>query len=737
MTAVGEQAPAGRRWGATLVALVGCASALAWSETFDAAATLPLVVAAVAPALVAIVAGGGRSLAASGAVSTLALLGLLTFVADQPMPSAVLVSLAHSWDRILTTTLDVPVDDGRLVGPVACVWVATAAGTEMALRLRRRPAAAVLPPLGALVVALPFGAAPATGVTWLATGALSLSLAFVAGVSSVPAAGGTVVRSREGTGLQGRLPRLPSRRAAGGVVLIVVTATAGLAAASLIPSPRDDPWDPRAARRPPMSAVAAIDPLSMLAGWALDPDDTVLFTATSVGDRRGEPDRWQLAVVDTYDPASGWSSHAGYVAVGTRVPAAPPEYGPVSSQVVEHDITIAGLAGAWLPTAGRPTAVGGLDAYADPATATLVTPAGLSTGLRYDLTSSPGRASGCTDQDVAAAPDGPAAPVPAELVEYSEAVTREAATACARARALEDYLNGDDFEFDADARSGTNLERIVELLQPGGDPGLGTSEQFATAYALLARAEGLDSRVVVGFRPRDVEAGVTRVHASDALAWPEVRFEGIGWVPFDPTPGEGDAAPKPEATAPESSATTTTSAPGGDEGEAPPTTTAVDDPDGKSRVGGRQGESAGAARTVVGGVALLAAGLAVAAALVRVARGTRRRRRRRSEAPADRVVGAWRQSLVDLRSTGVEPRANFTATDYVVTVSSSLGGTAADDLELVAALANDAWFGGDVSDSDATAAWAAADRLSQTLAARRSRLAAVGYAIDLRAIARS
>jgi hypothetical protein len=52
------------------------------------------------------------------------------------------------------------------------------------------------------------------------------------------------------------------------------------------------------------------------------------------------------------------------------------------------------------------------------------------------------------------------------------------------------------------------------------------------SFALLARLTGLPSRVVVGF---DVPASGT-VTAADAIAWPEVLFTDLGWVPFDPMP---------------------------------------------------------------------------------------------------------------------------------------------------------------------------------------------------------
>src|SRR6185312_7564147 len=61
----------------------------------------------------------------------------------------------------------------------------------------------------------------------------------------------------------------------------------------------------------------------------------------------------------------------------------------------------------------------------------------------------------------------------------------------------------------------------------------GTSEQFATAYAVLARSIGIPTRVVVGFR----DDGSGTVHDRDVLAWPEIAVTDLGWVPLDPTGG--------------------------------------------------------------------------------------------------------------------------------------------------------------------------------------------------------
>ncbi len=99
----------------------------------------------------------------------------------------------------------------------------------------------------------------------------------------------------------------------------------------------------------------------------------------------------------------------------------------------------------------------------------------------------------------------------------------------------------------------------------------GYCEQFAGTYAAFARSIGLPARVAVGFTPGELTDGVYVVRGQHAHAWPEVWFEGIGWVPFEPTPGRGapgaqsytfvEPQQSTEGDSPSSSATT--AVPGG------------------------------------------------------------------------------------------------------------------------------------------------------------------------------
>jgi transglutaminase-like putative cysteine protease len=65
----------------------------------------------------------------------------------------------------------------------------------------------------------------------------------------------------------------------------------------------------------------------------------------------------------------------------------------------------------------------------------------------------------------------------------------------------------------------------------------GFCEQIGTALVVMLRELGVPSRLVVGYTPgeRNPFTGLYEVKASDAHAWAEVYFAGIGWQGFDPT----------------------------------------------------------------------------------------------------------------------------------------------------------------------------------------------------------
>lgn len=65
----------------------------------------------------------------------------------------------------------------------------------------------------------------------------------------------------------------------------------------------------------------------------------------------------------------------------------------------------------------------------------------------------------------------------------------------------------------------------------------GYCTHFATAFVLLARDLGYPARLCQGFSVPTRGQKETLCYGNYAHAWPEVYFEGFGWIPFEPTPG--------------------------------------------------------------------------------------------------------------------------------------------------------------------------------------------------------
>jgi transglutaminase-like putative cysteine protease len=125
--------------------------------------------------------------------------------------------------------------------------------------------------------------------------------------------------------------------------------------------------------------------------------------------------------------------------------------------------------------------------------------------------------------------------VPASWRAEARAAAAGAANRYDAARRLQRHLLDGPFAWTGPAEG-----RLRPLVNDVLEGRRGTSEQFASAYAVLARSVGVPTRIVVGFLPGTRRAdGTWVVNADDQHAWAEVWFEGAGWVPFEVTPRPG------------------------------------------------------------------------------------------------------------------------------------------------------------------------------------------------------
>jgi transglutaminase-like putative cysteine protease len=119
------------------------------------------------------------------------------------------------------------------------------------------------------------------------------------------------------------------------------------------------------------------------------------------------------------------------------------------------------------------------------------------------------------------------------------------------ARAVERYLVYDGgFVYNLDVSYRRADKAIEEFL---GDGREGFCTQFATSMALLLREQGIPARVVYGATTgRETSPDEYVVTGSNMHTWVEAYFPGVGWYPFDPTPGFSmpstmeENAPRPE-----------------------------------------------------------------------------------------------------------------------------------------------------------------------------------------------
>ncbi|MET1124402.1 MAG: transglutaminase-like domain-containing protein [Archaeoglobaceae archaeon] len=112
-----------------------------------------------------------------------------------------------------------------------------------------------------------------------------------------------------------------------------------------------------------------------------------------------------------------------------------------------------------------------------------------------------------------------------ELEALARSITANASGDYEKAKAIERYLR--ENYVNAYAENEDVKQFLFETKR-------GTSEDFATAFVLLAQSIGIPARLVFGFVAEPFPRNQT-IFASDAHFWAEVKFE-EGWVEFDPTP---------------------------------------------------------------------------------------------------------------------------------------------------------------------------------------------------------
>jgi transglutaminase-like putative cysteine protease len=234
-----------------------------------------------------------------------------------------------------------------------------------------------------------------------------------------------------------------------------------------------------------------------------------------------------------------------------------------------------------------------------------------------------------------------------------------ARTSYQKAIALQKWFRSGIFTYNVHATEPDTPAGLVSFLTSTRQ---GYCQQFAFGMAALARVAGIPARVAVGYtagiRQPD---GSWKVTTADAHAWPELYFQGAGWLRFEPTPGgaggQGTAVP-PFYAQPASGTGPATTVP-----QPVPTTPAGQLPGGKTPSGesgklnhlpGLSGQAAKNQSSSVPVVPIVIAVLVLAAVAPRAAR-TAARRRRWHAARDDGALAhaAWLELHDDLTDYGI------------------------------------------------------------------------------------
>ncbi|WP_435821809.1 DUF3488 and transglutaminase-like domain-containing protein [Micromonospora taraxaci] len=578
--------------------------------------------------------------------------------------------------RLLTAMIPVePAPDTVLV-PVVAAWLAGLAGAEVAMRAGR-VLLGYLPAAGLYAAALYTvgpNAEPAVGTTVAFVAVAAVGLA--APGNAAPAGGDPAADLAPRVRAAVRL-RLAASATLGVAVVVGLVALLGPLVAGQVDG---RPVDPRRYVEPPQVQSLDENPLIRISGWALHPEQKLLDVST---EREGTPPappdaaapdgepgaepatgakgvRIRLAVLSDYDGVT-WRVGATYRNAGRILPAAtPPEASTVGT--VRQQITVAELSGRLLPAVATPREVSGARVAYDPASGTLIRPEGLTPGLRYEVTS----AEEHPDSNLLGTANVPAGDEVARVLRVADGVpdpmrklaaqlAEENGAPFARALAIEQFL-AEHYRVVADAPSGHAYPNLGFFLfgprNGGGQEG--TSEQFAAAFAVLGRLSGLPTRVVVGFRT----GGQGPVLAGDAYAWPEVLFDGLGWVPFDPLPRpnneprpvEEDFRPTPDDPPPSEAP-----APPVEPSASPEPVAAPDGPPGQGGLSTPVLVAGGS-----GGLLLLVGALLLT--LLAMRRSLTRSRLVQGD-PGRRIAGAWQEVTDALRLAGRPVGDDLAATE--------------------------------------------------------------------------
>lgn len=131
--------------------------------------------------------------------------------------------------------------------------------------------------------------------------------------------------------------------------------------------------------------------------------------------------------------------------------------------------------------------------------------------------------------------------IPGRVYKLAHGIADKYNTPYEKASAIENYLKK-NYPYDLNTSKLPKRTDFVDYFMFTEKKGY--CSYFATAMAVMCRIVGVPSRYVEGFFVfnRQPDGGYTYILNSDSHSWVELYFDSVGWVPFDPTPGNPSAA---------------------------------------------------------------------------------------------------------------------------------------------------------------------------------------------------
>ena len=655
------------------------------------------------------------------------------------------VGAVWGWADILTLSAPVDLPDYVTVVPYVSAWVVGLVGATLAARwIPSRPRTSWR---AAVLLAGPLA-------LYLASVLLGTREPYLPGVRGVAFAAVALIWLGWRRGAAEKVatdPGSPGSRAAGmlrrrivGTATLVVAAVAlGAVAGTALAAPPDR-FVLRERIEPPYEPLDFSSPLAGFREYSKLHEDETIFLVTGL-----EPgQRLRLATMDAYDghlwtvagAQVSTSGSGSFALVGPDIPP-PPSLGepaPDSGDVQTISIEVGAYDDVWIPGVGYATALSlpgvsrdelqGLRYNA--ATGSAVLSSGLHEGEVVEVTAVVPAADpsddALADVPVARVELAPVTVIPDIVAAKAVEFAGDAESPIEQLRSIEltlqstGYFSRGTASDSAPSVAGHGADRITDLFT--GEVMVGDEEQYASAFALMARSLGYPARVVMGFAPEVRDGGgVVEVTGHDVTAWVEVAFEGVGWVPFYPTPDQTDV-PQDQNPKPKTEPQPQVRQPPRSSHDQDDLVTAVDIEDGDSdddlgfRIPGWL--------IAVGLSVLIPAALAFVPILILAAIKRARERRRRAAREAHEAArGAWDELVDRYSELGLVPPANATRRRAARVLASQVPVTG---LGPAAERVDAAVFGDTaVTDTVVTNAWNDTDdlvRAARELVSPRSRL---------------